>query len=126
MISTLDHVPHRSIAERAAPTEESDASYPPPAPRAGTALRCHPLLPHHSTSILRPELSSREVEVLLEWLRSDSKGVVARRLYVTESTVSTHLMRIRRKYAGVGRPAPTKAALVARAVQDGLIALDEL
>ncbi len=76
--------------------------------------------------VRRPSLSSREIEVLLEWLRSDSKSAVATRLYVTESTVSTHLMRIRRKYDDVGRPASTKAALVARAVQDGLISLDEL
>ncbi|MBP2214769.1 MULTISPECIES: LuxR C-terminal-related transcriptional regulator [Rhodococcus] len=126
MTSTLDHVPYRSVAERAALGGELDALYPPPTPRSPAVLRCHPPLSHRQTSVLRPKLSSREVEVLLEWLRSDSKGVVASRLYVTESTVSTHLMRIRRKYALVGRPASTKAALVARAVQDGLIALDEL
>jgi hypothetical protein len=30
------------------------------------------------------------------------------------------------KYANVGREAPTKAALVARAIQDGLVRADEL
>jgi hypothetical protein len=35
-------------------------------------------------------------------------------------------VRIRAKYAGVGRAAPTKAMLLARALQDGLITLDEI
>ena len=33
---------------------------------------------------------------------------------------------MRVKYANVGRDAPTKAALVARALQDGLMRIDEL
>lgn len=41
-------------------------------------------------------------------------------------TVNTYLERIRVKYAKLGRAAPTKAALVARAPQDGLIGIDEL
>lgn len=74
----------------------------------------------------RPRLSPREVEVLLRWLRCDSKNTVAADLYLSIGTVNTHLARIRAKYRAVGRSAPTKAALVARAVQDGLISLDEL
>ncbi|WP_433733974.1 LuxR C-terminal-related transcriptional regulator [Nocardia sp. CA-129566] len=74
----------------------------------------------------RPALSSREIEVLLAWICSDSKVEVGRRLYISLGTVNTHLARIRDKYAAVGRPAPTKAALVSRALQDELIDLDQL
>ena len=34
--------------------------------------------------------------------------------------------RARAKYAAVGRPAPTKAALIARAVQDGILSIEDL
>ncbi|MEE4022914.1 LuxR C-terminal-related transcriptional regulator [Gordonia sp. PKS22-38] len=74
----------------------------------------------------RPALTTREVEVLRTWLKVDTKPAVAQELYISLGTVNTHLTRIRAKYADIGRPAPTKAALVARAVQDGLVALDEL
>lgn len=75
--------------------------------------------------IERPALSRREVEVLLAWLAADSKEDAAARLYISVSTVSTHISRIRSKYAGVGRPAPTKAHLLARALQDGYTTLAE-
>ena len=74
----------------------------------------------------RPRLSPRETDVLLEWFHSESKEMVARRLNLTVSRVNSCLERVRVKYANVGREAPTKAALVARALQDGLIALDDL
>ena len=74
----------------------------------------------------RPRLSSREREVLLAWFQTESKALVAQQLYITVGTVNTYLERIRAKYAAVGRSAPTKAALVARAIRDGLITTDEL
>ncbi|WP_323373701.1 DNA-binding response regulator [Plantactinospora alkalitolerans] len=74
----------------------------------------------------RPRLSPRETEVLLEWFRSESKEMVAKRLHLTVRRVNACLERARIKYANVGRPAPTKAALVARAIQDGLVQADEL
>lgn len=80
----------------------------------------------NGNGLKRPQLTAREVEVLLEWLRNDSKHRVAGALYISAGTVNTHLQRIRGKYAAVGRPAPTKAALVVRAIQDGLIGIDEL
>ncbi|TQF69205.1 helix-turn-helix transcriptional regulator [Rhodococcus spelaei] len=88
----------------------------PPGPEACSASRV----------FRKPALSPREVEVLLGWLRCDSKNAVAVDLFLSVGTVNTHLARIRAKYRQVGRPAPTKAALVARAVQDGMISLDEL
>lgn len=73
-----------------------------------------------------PELSDREREVLLAWFECESKTLVARRLHLSVKTVDTYLGRVRAKYAGAGRPAPSKAALVARALQDGLVDLAEL
>lgn len=74
----------------------------------------------------RPKLSPREREVLVSWFRTESKELVAAALHITAATVNTHLTRIRTKYAEVGRPAPTKAALIARALQDGIVTMDEL
>ncbi len=75
-------------------------------------------------SLPRPSLSDREVEVLLAWLAAESKEEAAARLFISASTVSTHLARIRAKYTAVGRPAPTKTHLFARALQDGFTSLD--
>jgi DNA-binding NarL/FixJ family response regulator len=80
----------------------------------------------NDTTVGRPGLSRREREVLVAWCQTESKDEVARRLFVQPSTVSTHLQRARAKYAAVGRPASTKAALIARAIQDGFLGLDDL
>lgn len=74
----------------------------------------------------RPRLSPREMEVLLHWFRTESKELVGAALFITPATVNTHLARIRAKYAAAGRPATTKAALIARALQDGIVTLEEL
>jgi DNA-binding NarL/FixJ family response regulator len=74
----------------------------------------------------RPHLSKREREVLVAWFQTENKELVGRRLFIEPSTVRTHLQRVRAKYASVGRPAPTKAALIARAVQDGILSIDDL
>ncbi|WP_228539541.1 helix-turn-helix transcriptional regulator [Nocardia sp. XZ_19_385] len=78
------------------------------------------------TAWTRPALSAREIEVLTSWIASDSKTQVANQLYMSIGTLNTHITRIRGKYAAVGRSANTKAALVARALQDGLIELEDL
>jgi DNA-binding NarL/FixJ family response regulator len=75
---------------------------------------------------IRPDLAPRETEVLLAWILCDNKDDVATQLQISTTTVRTHLQRIREKYATVGRPAPTKAALLARAIQDGLVDVNEL
>jgi DNA-binding NarL/FixJ family response regulator len=74
----------------------------------------------------RPRLAPREVDVLLEWFHCESKEMVARKLNLSVRTVNSYLDRVRIKYANVGRDAPTKAALVARAIQDGFVEVDEL
>ncbi|MFC6011053.1 response regulator [Nocardia lasii] len=81
---------------------------------------------HSGRAAIRPKLSEREREVLLIWFQTESKVMVAQQMYLSVKTVDTHLARIRTKYAAVGRPAPTKAALVARAIKDGLVTADEL
>ncbi|WP_158171222.1 response regulator [Rhodococcus sp. JT-3] len=78
------------------------------------------------TRASRPKLTEREREVLIQWFRTESKNFAAKALYITASTLATHLGRVRTKYAAAGRPAPTKAALVARALQDGIISIDDL
>ncbi len=56
------------------------------------------------TRASRPSLSEREREVLIQWFRTESKTFAAKALYITASTVNTHLgartHQIRR-----GRPA---------------------
>jgi DNA-binding NarL/FixJ family response regulator len=74
----------------------------------------------------RIKLSEREKEVLVAWFQTDSKDLVGKRLYISPATVRTHVQRARAKYAGVGRPAPTKSALLARAIADGILSLNDL
>ena len=64
--------------------------------------------------------------MLIAWFRTESKELVAEQLGIAPTTVRTHLQRVRTKYAAVGRAATTKAALVARAIQDGIIDVDDL
>ncbi|MFI2838523.1 MULTISPECIES: response regulator transcription factor [Mycolicibacterium] len=81
---------------------------------------------HSDSRAGRPALAAREREVLVAWFQTESKELVGQRLFISPATVRTHLQRIRAKYAAAGRPAPTKAALVARAIQDGMINVDDL
>ena len=74
----------------------------------------------------RTRLSEREKEVLRAWFQTESKEVVGQRLHIASTTVRTHLQRARAKYALGGRPAPTKSALLARAIEDGILSLDEV
>jgi DNA-binding NarL/FixJ family response regulator len=74
----------------------------------------------------RPQLTVREREVLLEWFKCESKQLVADRLGLSPRTVASYLDRVRIRYANTGRPASTKATLVARAIQDGLLGPDDL
>jgi DNA-binding NarL/FixJ family response regulator len=74
----------------------------------------------------RPRLAPREVDVLVNWFACESKEMVAQKLGLSTRTVSTYIDRVRIKYARAGRAAPTKAALVARAIQDGLVRPEDL
>ncbi|MCO1657168.1 response regulator transcription factor [Pseudonocardia sp. S2-4] len=82
--------------------------------------------PSRSPALPRPRLTARERDVLLTWLRCESKRTTATLCHVSPRTVEGYIDRVRLRYAEVGRPAPTKASLVARALQDGLLTLDDL
>ena len=69
----------------------------------------------------RPVLSAQERRALLLWFQGMSKASVARRMSITENTVRQYVNRARMKYATAGRPAPSKDALLARAIEDGII-----
>jgi DNA-binding NarL/FixJ family response regulator len=73
-----------------------------------------------------PVLSDQERTALLLWFQSMSKSAVAARMGIAETTVRQYIQRARIKYANAGRPAPTRAMLLARAIQDGLIRADEV
>jgi two-component system, NarL family, nitrate/nitrite response regulator NarL len=74
----------------------------------------------------RPALSEQERQALLLWFQGMSKASVARRMSISENTVRQYISRARAKYAGTGRTAPSKDALLARAIEDGVITLDEI
>lgn len=74
----------------------------------------------------RPRLAPMELAALRAWFASSSKGMAAAMLGISPRTVDTYIERVRIKYAAVGREAPTKSALVARALEDGLVTLAEL
>ena len=74
----------------------------------------------------RARLSEQERTALLLWFQSMSKRSVALRMGVQESTVRQYVQRARLKYAAAGRPAPTQSALLARAIEDGLIRAEDV
>lgn len=74
----------------------------------------------------RTGLTEREKEVLTAWFQTENKELVAKRLFISPATVRTHLQRARAKYAAVGRPASTKSALLARAIEDGLLSAADI
>ncbi|WP_307810670.1 response regulator transcription factor [Tomitella cavernea] len=97
------------------------------APGRGAATIFRPDAPPAQARVYaQPTLSHREIEVLRCWLLSDSKTEVSGKLHVAPGTIKSHLHRIRGKYEAVGRNAGTKASLVARALQDGILTLEEL
>jgi cytochrome P450 family 130 len=69
----------------------------------------------------RPALSEQEQQALLLWFQGMSKASVGRRMSISENTVRQYISRARAKYAATGRTAPSKDALLARAIEDGVI-----
>ena len=108
----------------AAPTAPPSPSGPVVGQSVPT-LRLAPV-PSGPQPFVGPELSPREREVLRVWLRVDTKREVTEHLFIAGSTVSTYIQRIRAKYESVGRPARTKARLLIRALEDGIVDIDDL
>lgn len=98
---------------------DADSASPYVGPRMGRAVL-------NDSTLGRVKLSEREREVLVAWFQTESKDLVGKRLYIAPTTVRTHLQRARAKYALVGRPAPTKSALLARAIEDGILGPNDL
>lgn len=80
----------------------------------------------HDRSPSRPKLSVQERRALRLWLQLPKKLNVAAEMGISVETVDQYISRARVKYAAVGRPAPNKAAMVARAIEDGLIRPEEV
>jgi two-component system, NarL family, nitrate/nitrite response regulator NarL len=74
----------------------------------------------------RPALSEQERQALLLWFQGMSKASVGRRMAISENTVRQYISRARAKYAATGRPAPSKDALLTRAIEDGVIKPGEI
>jgi two-component system nitrate/nitrite response regulator NarL len=74
----------------------------------------------------RPRLSEQERTALRWWFQGMPKQSVALRMNLSVHTVNQYIARARLKYVKAGRPSPTKAALLARAIEDGLIRPDEV
>ncbi len=68
-----------------------------------------------------PDLAPRETETLTLYAAGLPLKTVARRMGISEVTAKEYLIRARRKYAEVGRPAATKTDLFVRAVEDGYL-----
>jgi two-component system, NarL family, nitrate/nitrite response regulator NarL len=73
-----------------------------------------------------PVLSEQERTALLWWFQSMSKAAVASRMGISPHTVDMYIRRARLKYAQAGRAAPTKADMLVRAIEDGLVKADEI
>jgi two-component system, NarL family, nitrate/nitrite response regulator NarL len=73
-----------------------------------------------------PALSAQERQALLLWFQGMSKASVGRRMSITENTVRQYINRARMKYAATGRPALSKDALLARAIEDQIITPGEV
>ncbi|WP_312033667.1 MULTISPECIES: helix-turn-helix transcriptional regulator [unclassified Rhodococcus (in: high G+C Gram-positive bacteria)] len=74
----------------------------------------------------QPSLTPREREVLRLWVLGESKQATATDLGISLGTINTHLIRIRAKYAQLGRPVANKTELLIRALQDEIVTLEEL
>ncbi len=66
-------------------------------------------------------LSAREAQTLALYCDGLKLATIARRMQVSESTVSTYLARIRAKYGALGRPVSTRLELRQEAIKDGQI-----
>ncbi len=73
----------------------------------------------------KAQLAQRERDVLHLYASGLPLSQVALKLGIKASTAKEYLDRIRAKYVEVGRPARSKVELLRRAVEDGILALDD-
>ncbi len=91
-----------------------------------TAARDEPHLSTHWAAAVegdhsegRPALSARERQALALYTSGLPMKSAARRMGISLGSFREYLLRVRRKYADVDRPAATKLQLYRRAVEDG-------
>lgn len=70
------------------------------------------------------KLTRREAEVLALYASGESADSVAEALFISRETVYDHISRIRAKYVGLDRAAPTKVDLLRRAIEDGIVSVE--
>lgn len=70
---------------------------------------------------VQAQLTKREAQVLSACASGLTADQVGAELLVSRDTILDHLRRIRRSYAAVDRPAPTKVDLQRRTVDDDLV-----
>ncbi|NQX36746.1 response regulator transcription factor [Herbiconiux sp. VKM Ac-2851] len=73
----------------------------------------------------KAQLAQRERDVLHLYASGLPLSQVALKLNIKVSTAKEYLDRVRAKYVEVGRPARSKVELLRRAVEDGILALDD-
>jgi two-component system nitrate/nitrite response regulator NarL len=78
------------------------------------------------TEFVAAQLSDRERETLGLYAAGFTRSKIAARMNVSANTIGTNIRRIREKYAAAGRAAVTKLELHHRAVEDGILPLEQL
>ncbi len=68
-----------------------------------------------------PRLAPRERRLIALYAQGHTLAECATTMHVGVETARTHLQRIRAKYAAAGRPAPGRAELLLRAIEDGYL-----
>ena len=71
------------------------------------------------------KLSPKEQQVLALYAAGEKGVTVANRAGLSTSTVAEYVKRIRYKYAMAGRPAATKIDLYKRAIEDGILPVND-
>jgi DNA-binding NarL/FixJ family response regulator len=71
------------------------------------------------------KLSPKEQQVLALYAAGEKSVTVANRAGLSTNTVAEYVKRIRYKYAMAGRPAHTKIDLYKRALEDGILPVND-
>ncbi len=125
VMETLDHGAHAYVSKEEGRDHLVEAVLAAAADRPYvTRSQARAILADQSPA--RPMLSAQERQALLLWFQGMSKASVGRRMSISENTVRQYISRARAKYAATGRTAPSKDALLARAIEDGVIKAGEI
>ncbi len=125
VMETLDHGAHAYVSKEEGSDHLVEAVLAAAADRPYvTRSQARAMLADQRPS--RPVLSQQEQQALLLWFQGMTKASVARRMSISENTVRQYISRVRAKYAATGRLAASKDALLARAIEDGVLKPSEI